>query len=236
LIGGLASFAFVRLIGIVLLGSPRSQSAEHAHESSPWMLAPMLLLTALCVAMAVAPRTAAGLLAKPLSTILGPDFNSDLDAAIAPDSPLQWVGTINLCTLTAIAILFLILAAWTSRAARFGMPTWGCGYLRPAARMQYTGRSFVEILGEQLLPRFVRPRTARHAPEGLFPTKGDFTARDPDPITERVYEPFFRHWASRFVRLRVLQQGDVNVYLIYIAVTILLALVWVSLRAWWSAS
>ena len=44
LIGGLAAITFVRLTGIVLLGSPRSEAARHAHESSPWMLGPMLLL------------------------------------------------------------------------------------------------------------------------------------------------------------------------------------------------
>ena len=41
LVGGLAAIAFVRLTGIVLLGSPRSEAARHAHESSPWMLGPM---------------------------------------------------------------------------------------------------------------------------------------------------------------------------------------------------
>ena len=48
LVGGLAAITFVRLTGIVLLGSPRSEAARHAHESSPWMLAPMLLLGFLC--------------------------------------------------------------------------------------------------------------------------------------------------------------------------------------------
>ena len=32
LIGGLTALAFVRLTGIVLLGSPRSQAAQNAHE------------------------------------------------------------------------------------------------------------------------------------------------------------------------------------------------------------
>jgi hypothetical protein len=173
----------------------------------------------------------AGLLLKPLSSILGPEFNSELNT----EAPLQVVGAINLCTMAAIAILAIVLLALSRRAARMGMPTWGCGYLRPAARIQYTGRSFAEMLGEHLLPRFFRPRTTRHAPAGLFPTKSDFAAEDPDPVTAKLYEPFFQRWASRFVRLRVLQQGKLNIYLIYIAVTVIFALVWVSVRTWWSA-
>ena len=40
LVGGLAGIAFVRLTGIALLGSPRSEAASRAHESSPWIVAP----------------------------------------------------------------------------------------------------------------------------------------------------------------------------------------------------
>ena len=236
LIGGLAAFTFVRLIGVVLLGSPRSEPAEHAHESSPWLLAPMFLLLVLCLTATIVPQTVAGLVAKPLLVVLGPEFRKDMDLIGAADAPLQLVGTVNVFLLLAVAVLALLLVALTRRAAPLGMPTWGCGYVRPAVRMQYTGRSFAEMLGEHLLPRFLRPRTVRRAPEGLFPTKSDFAAEDPDPITGKVYEPFFRRWASRFVRLRILQQGNLHIYLIYIALTVMLALVWVSLRTWWSAS
>ena len=58
---------------------------------------------------------------------------------------------------------------WPDRAvaATAEGPTWGCGYLMPTVRMQYTGRSFAEMIAEHLLPRFLRPRTTRQAPRGL---------------------------------------------------------------------
>src|SRR5438105_6706074 len=43
LVGALAALSFVRLAGIALLGSARSEAAAHAHEASMGMLAPMLL-------------------------------------------------------------------------------------------------------------------------------------------------------------------------------------------------
>ena len=109
-------------------------------------------------------------------------------------------------------------------------PTWGCGYLRPTVRMQYTGGSFAEMIGEHLLPRFLRPRTTRRAPRGVFPSESEFGSHCPDPVSERVYEPFFRRWAERFSRLRILQQGKVHVYLVYMVLTVVLALAWVSVR------
>src|SRR5262249_47582490 len=142
----------------------------------------------------------------------------------------------NAGILVAVGAVALAFAARSRRAARPEGPTWGCGYARPTERMQYTGRSFSEMIAGHLLPRFLRPRTARRGPHALFPTKTDFASECPDPFGEKVYERFFRRWAARFTRLRVLQQGKVHVYLLYIVLTVVLALAWVSLRSWWGSS
>jgi hypothetical protein len=92
------------------------------------------------------------------------------------------------------------------------------------------------MAAEHLLPRFLRPHTTRQAPRGLFPATSDFGSACPDPIDAKVYEPFFQRWAARFSRLRILQQGKVNVYLVYIVLMVVLALAWVSVRAWWGPS
>jgi hydrogenase-4 component B len=236
LIGGLAAFAFVRLTGIVLLGSPRSPEAEHAHESSWLMLAPMLILIVACLTVAFVPHLVIRLLQGPLHSLLGPELNLELAALPTSDSPLHILGRLNAWIVIAVVGLALLIRVLTRDAKPAEGPTWGCGYVRPSVRMQYTGRSFVEMISEHLLPPFLRPRTNRRAPHGLFPTQSDFAAADPDPVTEKLYEPFFRRWAVRFVRLRILQQGKLHIYLIYIALTVMLALVWVSIRTWWSAS
>jgi NADH:ubiquinone oxidoreductase subunit 5 (subunit L)/multisubunit Na+/H+ antiporter MnhA subunit len=236
LIGSLAAVAFVRLTGIVLLGSPRSEAARHAHESSPWMLGPMLLLVVLCLAVAMVPQVVTGWMAGALDQVLGRQAGGTLAELRSSEAPLSIIGYVNAGTLIAIAAGMLGLLAWSRRALRAEGPTWGCGYVRPTVRMQYTGRSFAEMIAEHLLPRFLRPHAARRAPRGLFPSKSDFGSESPDPVSEKVYEPFFRGWAERFSRLRVLQQGKLHVYLVYILLTVVLALAWVSLRTWWAAS
>jgi hydrogenase-4 component B len=236
LIGGLGVITFVRLTGIVLLGSPRSEDARHAHESSPWMLGPILVLLALCLVAAVVPQTVVELLNEPLTQLLcsaaGP-AGWELDAS---EVPLYAIGNLNSWTLITFGIVALLLAALWRTAARAEESTWVCGYIQPTERMQYTGRSFAELFAEHLLPRFLRPHTSRHAPRGLFPAKSDFHATSPDPVSAKVYEPFFRRWAERFARLRILQQGQINAYLLYIVLVVVLALAWVSVRTWWAAS
>jgi hydrogenase-4 component B len=151
------------------------------------------------------------------------------------EAPLQIVGNINALLLMGSGAVALVLLVVLRNAAQAEGPTWGCGYIAPTVRMQYTGQSFVEMTTELLLPRWIRPRTMRQAPRGVFPSKSDFGSERPDPFSEKIYEPFFRRWAERFSRLRILQQGKVQVYLVYIVVTVVLALAWVPIRRWWDS-
>lgn len=232
LIGALAAGAFVRLTGIVLLGSPRSEAARHAHESSPWMVVPTWFLIVLCTIVAVFPRQVIVEMASVQDRVYGREAGQTLKDLESSGTPLTVVGDVNAWTMIAVGTVAFSYERWTRRTARAEGPTWGCGYVEPTARMQYTGRSFTEMIVEHLLPRFLRPRTIKHAPRGLFPTKGDFVSESHDPFREKVYEPFFRRWAERFSRLRILQQGKIHFYLVYIACMVVLALAWVSLRRW----
>jgi NADH:ubiquinone oxidoreductase subunit 5 (subunit L)/multisubunit Na+/H+ antiporter MnhA subunit len=236
LIGGLAATAFIRLLGIVLLGSPRSEAVQHAHESSLWMLAPMQVLIFLCLIMALAPQMAAGLTVTVLDQILGRDASHTLLELESSETPLYIVGNANAWIVIAVGAVALVLLGLLRKRVWAEGPTWGCGYVKPTARMQYTGRSLAEMIAEHVLPRFLRPHTTRQVPRGLFPAKGDFGAECPDPFSEKIYEPFFRRWAERFSRLRVLQQGKVHVYLVYILLMVVLSLAWVSVYRWWGTS
>jgi len=230
LVGGLAAIAFVRLLGVVMLGSPRTTAAEEAHESSWWMIGPMLVLALLCLALAILPASVTRSFSATLIPLLNPGGTLPTRNLDSLDRSLQTLGTLNQGILDALFVVSVLLGGLVRWAGRTTGPTWGCGYVRPTARIQYTGRSFAELLSEHLLPRWLRPRTFRQAPQGLFPTQASFGSSCPDPISELVYEPFFKRCADRFARLRIFQQGKVHVYLLYLALTVVLALGWVSIR------
>jgi formate hydrogenlyase subunit 3/multisubunit Na+/H+ antiporter MnhD subunit len=241
LIGGLSAIVFVRLTGITLLGNPRSEAAEHAHEASPWMLGPMFFLIALCLAAAVAPHLVIGLMAGVLDQLFIGETWRAMPELQSSNMPIDILGNINAWTLLALGTVTFLVVAWSRKAACVEGPTWACGYVKPTARMQYTGRSFAEMLAENLLPRFLRPRVTKRAPQGLFPQASGFEADCGDPVSEKVYAPFFRRWAERLSRLHVLQHGIVNVYLVYILLMVMAALAWDAIPwafigQWWAAS
>lgn len=236
IVGTLAVVAFVRLTGIVLLGTPRSRQAATAHESSPWMLAPISLLLVLCLALAVVPQLALNLLSGTLVQIHGPQSDFTESAFDRPWTDLPPLSNLNAWLIGFIGLTGLVFVWLRRRAPTASASTWGCGYADPNSRMQYTGYSFAELLVRYLLPGFLKPKTSRLAPTGLFPSSGKLDSRQSDPIIDAIYEPFVTYWGQRFSRLRILQQGQLHLYLLYILLTVVLALTWVSLRSWWRTS
>jgi formate hydrogenlyase subunit 3/multisubunit Na+/H+ antiporter MnhD subunit len=233
LIGSLTALTFVRLTGIILLGSPRSKAAAEANESSPWLLGPIVALVVLCLTAAVFPQAVVNLTLGTLDQVLGASASQSMLGLEATDGPLDRIGNLNRWVLLATVAGIILLVALTAKSWQKRGTTWSCGYRKPTARMQYTGQSFSEMMADNLLPRFLRPRTARTTPSGLFPSSGEFTSESPDPLSQKVYEPFFRFWSERFTQLRILQQGKVHIYLVYIMLMVVLAFTWATLRTWW---
>lgn len=231
LVGAMALLCFVRLVGIVLLGEPRSDDARQAHESSRWMMTPLAVLAGLCIAAALLP----GVLVKAFSGVICHTFGISMapfDAALKASSALPVLGGVNavIWLLLGLVALFFIYAI--RRGKVVADSTWGCGYLAPATSIQYTGQSFAEMMVSRLFLRSFRPKTHVVVPRDVFPAGGKMTTSYPDTLNRVIYQPLFNWLAGRFASLRWLQQGKIQFYMIYFVVILLLAFSWQVIRQW----
>lgn len=207
--GALAVACFVRLAGVALLGTARSEIRPH--EAPLTMLVPMALLATAAIGL--------GLFAAPAIGAIAPLAGSD--AAVSAIAPFTMV--LPLVTGAALlATLVLIFAVRRSPRA----VTWDCGYAAPSARMQYTGRSMGEWLSERLTPGFIRPAVEVVPVRGVLPERASFRAETRDPFAERIFIPRARRWAERAMRVRWMQQGRLTIYLLYIFVTLIAFMGW----------
>jgi hydrogenase-4 component B len=104
-------------------------------------------------------------------------------------------------------------------------PTWGCGYSRPAPRMQYTASSFAEPITRIFQP-LLRSRVKRDVPAAVvWPEAASWRSVTPDRALAGLYEPVFKSIERALLRLRGLQQGHLSTYLLYIVVTMLFLVV-----------
>ena len=230
LAGALAAAAFVRLFGVAFLGEPRSAAASDAHDASGPMLAVMAGLAGICVALGLAPALALAGVAAPLRQLLGASAGEPLlapvSAALAPLPPVAralWA---------AFGIVGIGLALRLRRAPVAQDATWACGYAAVSARMQYTARSFSELITRRVLPGSIEAATTEPLARGALPARVHFDSSHDEPLTTRVYEPLFSAIAERVAYLRRLQQGNAHLYLAYILVAVVAALTWASLRDW----
>jgi len=227
LISGLAAACFAKAFGIVFLGTPRSDKAAEAREAAPAMIAAMAGLAALCVVIAVAAPTAVFAL-EPVVAVA-----SGLPAAAIRAQLAMPVGSLSItvAVFAGAAALAILAGSWRRRIlARRGLrqgPVWGCGYLFPTARMQYTASSFVQPLTTQFR-LFIRSREALTAPEGYFPATGSYASDSGDPVLRLLFAPTFRWFDRMAQRLNVIQHGHTHIYVLYVAATLVALLVWAS--------
>ena len=60
----------------------------------------------------------------------------------------------------------------------------------------------------------------------IFPRQAEFHSDVPDVVLDQVVLPAFRSTAWLFSWFRVLQQGNIQVYLLYIFVALIVLLLW----------
>jgi hydrogenase-4 component B len=222
-VGALAAVTFTRLLGVALLGEPRSAGAARAHEGGPLLVVPLVLLGLGNLAVALFPAQAVALVAPAAAVVLGAPAE-EVALALGPASAVL-AGPMRL-GLGALVLLGAALAlssrlALARREVR-ASSTWGCGFSQESARVQYTATSYSQLAAGALAPPPLRPRLGLEAPAGVFPAAARFATEADDPARARVFEPAFTRVAEWFGRLRRFQQARLNLQLLYTVVTVLI--------------
>lgn len=215
LIGALALACFAKAFGTAFLGEPRTEGAGRAREV-PWsMRGAMGFLALACGGIGLAPG------------LLAPALDRTVVALGAGAAPLAGLARFSTLSLLGVGMLFLaaLLALWIRPARSAEIPTWDCGYAEPTARMQVTASSFaagpVAGLRWALLPEEHPPRV-----RGLFPAPAHYEGHVADPVLDRAAAPGLRLAARGLSLLRVVQGGQLPVYLLYVLLALMSLLVW----------
>lgn len=220
LMGGLAAACFTKAFGGLFLGEPRSEQAAHGHEPGAAMRWPMLLLAAACVLIGLLAPVTMSLLAPAVAAAVKTPPEMVRAGMAHVTAPLTWVvaGSASLIVLTAA--LTIVRNRLLSRRAVGTAGTWDCGYAAPTARMQYTASSFAQPLTDFFSP-ILRTRRKYVRPEGLLPADGSFSTEARDLFRNEFYEPIFEHSAVVLAWFRRAQHGRIQLYVLYIALTLM---------------
>lgn len=233
LTGALAAACFVKAFGITFLAQPRSEEARHAQEVSPSMLAGMGLLTAFCVFLGLFPTTFLRLFDPLTSQLTGQSLSRSLFLAngLVLGTTQQFGGTVSTLglVLTGVCLLPIPFVLWLlfARRARTRIgPTWDCGQRGLTPAMEYTATGFskpIRMIFKALFrPRREVQREYDYSP--YFAKTLRFESHIEEAFVTRLYRPLNRGVLRLSRRMRALQAGSIQAYLIYIFITLLLLL------------
>jgi hydrogenase-4 component B len=214
MVGALAVACFVKAFGTVFLGTARTPVVGGALEAPLSMVAPMVLLAGLCITIGFFPALVLPLLDHVLEA-----WGEIPGVRLAGLFPCGFITSLSIALAIAAVVGFVrVRRQSVSRRIHAGA-TWDCGYARPSPRMQYSSSSFAgPLVG--MFRWLLRPRIHYTPPLGLFPTRSVFESHVPEIVLDGWLKPLWRRIKLHLASARVLQQGNVQRYLLYVLLAI----------------
>jgi len=219
LTGGLAVACFVKVFGSVFLGSARTVQAVH-HENRA-MSAAMALLAVCCMLIGVLPFGVVRLL-EPVVQSIFPQQGALLPS-ISTTVGVYGIGAMAAFLILTVVVLFVYYINRLKTTPVNTSVTWDCGYAAPSSSMQYTSSSFAGML-VRIFSGILRPEYKEPDMSGLFPGKAGFHSHVPEVTLEKGIIPFMVAVDRRLSAVRRLQSGQLNRYLMYIFIALIILL------------
>jgi len=215
LVGGLSAACFLQVFGIAFLGRPRDVEAEYAEEAPAGMWIGTGLLALACAAVGVYPKLLLGPLSQLASQLTGNQNAADALGLLPAVLPIL-----------AIAVLAVVfLAAALPRATRV-TATWACGLPGLSPRMQYTATAFSKPLRSVFAVVYKPDRRVEVLPDNrpYFPATVTYRSVRTTSFEQSLYRPAVDAVVAAAQQLRRLHTGNIQMYLLYIFLTLILLL------------
>jgi len=233
LTGALALTCFAKAFGISFLALPRSSHARHAKEV-PWsMRIGMGVLSAVCIALGLAPMLVVPVMDHVSTSMIGRSIAAKMLAldgwALAPvnvefsslSSPV-----LGLLLVATAALGLTLVACYGGTSPRRYSKTWACG-LNLTSRMEYSATGFVQPI-KRVFSTIYQP-TVKLETEFLeesryFAKRRRFEFHIEPMFQTYLYDPLIAFVSGLANRMRIVQAGSLHLYLAYIFVTLVVLL------------
>lgn len=219
-VGAMVLISFSNMFSAIFLGMPRSEKASNVTEDSPKsMLIPIGILAAFSILIGLFSNYFMQILINPCKMFL----KTDLDF---PSQMLFNISIFNLILLVIIGSILLLRKFLLKNKAVTIHKTWGCGYDKVNSKMQYSNYSFSRPFLGFLTPFFIRELDFKNVKE-IFPKKTHFKSKIIDIFDFYLVKPIIKLDNFIIKKFYWIQSGNIQKYLLYGLVFLLLAIVWV---------
>jgi hydrogenase-4 component B len=232
--GGLAAACFVKAFGVTFLARPRSEEVCHANESPFSMRFGMGTLALLTLVIGVFSGVVSRTLSSVVQSLNGfetgiPSYVANarfiqVDSGFANISaPLIFI-TLGIVT----CVVYILVHAITVRRKEVISRTWDCGIdLGPRMEITATGfsRSLIVIFKGLLRPSVQTEIEYHDSAMRYFPKSQSIIFETADLYRTYLYEPIAEFTMKVTDRVKYVQGGNLNVYVLYTFVVLVSLLI-----------
>lgn len=223
IVGGISMLTFTKSFSVIFLGGPRSKHKFHSRE--------ILALAHLPFFTALLPMLAIGLFPSLIMVpiprivyVIAPELPvTDTFATINPS--VSSVGVASMFLILLIVSVYLIRKRISTSKTTTYSPTWGCGYIAPNSRMQYTGKSFSKTLAK--LFTFITGEQKKYSEidhNDVFPSGRSYQSNYPEFFEKKIINKVSNQLLHFMNYFSFIHNGQVQMYVWYGFIFILISI------------
>jgi formate hydrogenlyase subunit 3/multisubunit Na+/H+ antiporter MnhD subunit len=216
IIGGMSILTFTKAFGTIFLGNEREISHPKPKEVSIIMLLPQYLIIVFMLSIAFVPGFYLNLVGEILNSFFKNSLALNASVLISYSATLY---NISICSalFVGIILLFLGIRLFVIRnKEKIIQPTWGCAYVAPNSKMQYSGKSFSKTMSKIFNFFLIEKKNYRKIDEGeIFPMKRKYESNSFDFFEFRLFDNISHRLVYSANYFKFIQNGRVQSYVLY---------------------
>jgi formate hydrogenlyase subunit 3/multisubunit Na+/H+ antiporter MnhD subunit len=220
IIGGLSVITFTKAFGTIFLGQPRTTLSHQPKEVSILMLLPQYLIIGVMLSVAFLPQFYMKIIGDML-VMMNP-IRQDPSLLTGITETTIHISQYSMLLIGIIAVIWALRSyVLKNRMMRIDT-TWGCGYVVPNSRQQYTGKSFSKPLGKIFNALLIEKKQYEELKNGeIFPSKKSYISHYQDFFEHHLINPITDLIVYSANYFSFVQNGRIQSYVLYGIVFIL---------------
>ena len=212
--GGISMLTFTKSYGTIFLGSPRHSLAHEPKEVSMIMRIPLFIILVLMLLIGIFPNVILTIVVPVIKTF-DPAYTPSASVNIASPA-LKMTGRVSLLLIVLITLIYFVRTYIANKKSRAFLSTWGCGYVAPNTRMQYTGKSFAKTFAK-LFSFFTAEKKKYKEIDAntIFPSIRSYQSRYSDFFEIRIIDKLNNRLIGFLNYFTFIQSGQTQSYVLY---------------------
>lgn len=233
IIGGISILTFTKTFGTIFLGAQRQPLHHEPKEVYGIMLLPQYIVVGFMLLVAFLPGYFMQLMSRVVVGVF-PDMNGAATAGLYHyTSVMQHISLYSLLFIVFAGLIYLLRSRISAAKEISYDQTWGCGYVAPTPKIQYTGKSFSKSLGKLFHFLLIEKKTySELKSDEIFPKTRKYTSYYLDFFEQRLINPVTERLQYLIDLFKFVQNGKVQAYVLYGILFVVIIFIGTILNVW----